>query len=333
MTTQLTDAPHTIPFTDQVNGVGTLDGSALDGKVARRLMRGERVSIPLNKLKSHPDNTRLEIGDLTELTRSVARLGVLQALTVVPGKPAGYYYVVIGNRRRQAAIDAGMTEVDCTIRQDMIGLRRLIPTMLHENANHNDISPLEKGMALARLRHEEGMSLREISLAVGWTDATISSYLALLELSPEMQGKLARKEITMAEALTVVRAARARIRKAMGQGDQRKAMAQSWEPDHFDRTHILASRASRLCDARGHTQRRRLGKGKVACGECFETLIREDEEPVVASKIMMDIENAFDPSDPVVTAVLDLLQGRVSKKRKTEARARAGIESEYAAAS
>jgi ParB family chromosome partitioning protein len=36
-----------------------------------------------------------------------------------------------------------------------------------------------------------------------------------------------------------------------------------------------------MCDAREHTARRRIGK--VACGECFETVIRADERLAMAA--------------------------------------------------
>ena len=52
-----------------------------------------------------------------------------------------------------------------------------------------------------------------------------------------------------------------------------------WEPDHLGATHPLARKANDMCDAREHTMRRRIGK--VACGQCWETVIRQDEQIAV----------------------------------------------------
>ena len=54
-----------------------------------------------------------------------------------------------------------------------------------------------------------------------------------------------------------------------------------WEPDHFTTGHRLAREARALCDAREHTGRRRVGK--VACGQCWETVIRQDERAAEAA--------------------------------------------------
>jgi hypothetical protein len=42
-----------------------------------------------------------------------------------------------------------------------------------------------------------------------------------------------------------------------------------------------------MCDARGHTRRRRLGKKMPfagACGQCWETAIRQDQDVISAVK-------------------------------------------------
>ena len=39
--------------------------------------------IPIGELMHHPENPRLDLGDLTELTESIRQNGVMQNLTVV----------------------------------------------------------------------------------------------------------------------------------------------------------------------------------------------------------------------------------------------------------
>ena len=45
----------------------------------------EIVMIPVEQLHHHPENPRLELGDLTELAESIRKNGVMQNLTVVRG--------------------------------------------------------------------------------------------------------------------------------------------------------------------------------------------------------------------------------------------------------
>jgi len=40
--------------------------------------------ISVDQLRHHPENPRLDLGDLTELTASIKANGILQNLTVVP---------------------------------------------------------------------------------------------------------------------------------------------------------------------------------------------------------------------------------------------------------
>lgn len=40
----------------------------------------------VKELYPHPDNPRLDIGDITELVESVRANGILQNLTVIPGR-------------------------------------------------------------------------------------------------------------------------------------------------------------------------------------------------------------------------------------------------------
>ena len=59
--------------------------------------------ISIHNLSPHPKNPRKSVGDVSELAESIKKNGVLQNLTVVPGKIEGTYTVIIGHRRLAAA--------------------------------------------------------------------------------------------------------------------------------------------------------------------------------------------------------------------------------------
>lgn len=58
----------------------------------------------LADMQPHPDNPRVSLGDLTELTRSIRSHGIIEPLAVLPANDAGVYLIVAGRRRHAAVI-------------------------------------------------------------------------------------------------------------------------------------------------------------------------------------------------------------------------------------
>ena len=78
--------------------------------------RRDIVYIGIDHIHTHPENPRKDLGDLTELAESMKKQGCLQNLTVVNNpEEEGTYWVVIGNRRLTAAIQAGIETAPCQI--------------------------------------------------------------------------------------------------------------------------------------------------------------------------------------------------------------------------
>jgi ParB family chromosome partitioning protein len=227
----------------------------------------------ISVLKPHPANIREAVGDITETAASMISHGILQPLTVVPDPANSRSYLVIaGNRRLAAAKRARVDQIPVIIRRDALTIAQVTEIMLIENLHREDLGPIEKAEAMGRLR-KAGYTNKQIAVAVGITDATVSTYLALLELSKDSQDRVARGLLPVGDAVSAVRKVRARERERGG--GKAHGAALTWEPDHFTGQHPLARAAARLCDAREHNLRRRIGK--VACGQCWETAIRQDE--------------------------------------------------------
>ena len=70
----------------------------------------------LADLRPHPDNPRAQVGELTELVRSINAHGILEPLVVLPADDHGVYFIVAGHRRHAAGLKAGVTEVPAVIR-------------------------------------------------------------------------------------------------------------------------------------------------------------------------------------------------------------------------
>jgi ParB family chromosome partitioning protein len=233
--------------------------------------------VHVGRVHPHPRNVREQLGDLTEMTASVRAHGILQPLTVEPNpdKP-GSFRIIAGHRRYQAALNAGLDMVPVSVRQ---GRADVAPEelMLVENLHREGLNPMEKADAMGALR-ARGYTAARIARSVGLSEATVGFYLALLELAPGTQARVRAGTLPAADAVAAVR----RTRKRQRARDGRPAMGGGeWEPDHFTGNHTLARKARALCDSREHTMRRRVGR--LACGECWETVIRADERTVTAA--------------------------------------------------
>lgn len=78
------------------------------------------TQISIDQLSPHPDNPRKDLGDITELTESIKKSGVMQNLTVVPlDENYDKFRVIIGHRRLAACKAAGVTTVPCLIIEGM----------------------------------------------------------------------------------------------------------------------------------------------------------------------------------------------------------------------
>lgn len=227
----------------------------------------------LDQLVAHPANVREEITDLDEMANSIREHGILQPLLVTehPTDP-DRFLILAGHRRAKAARKAGLQSVPCVIRFGLEENRdEQLVVMLVENCQRTDLSPLEQAEALAALR-ARGVSGQELARRTGKSQAWVSYRLGILDLTEGERRALASGDLNVAEAEAIVREKRKR-----GRGG--KTVDRAWEPPYFMPTHPLAKKAERLCNARGHNLRRRVGK--VACGQCWERVIRDDERTVL----------------------------------------------------
>ena len=146
----------------------------------------EGMLVPISQIRNHPDNIRKaynedDIGDLADSIRSI---GLLQPLTVIP--EAGHeeeldsFYVVAGNRRLLAAIEAGLANVRCTIICGMSKLEQ-VEMMLTENMQRKDLSPFEEGEAFQMLL-DLGQSEDDISSRTGLSRSTIRHRVEIAKL-------------------------------------------------------------------------------------------------------------------------------------------------------
>lgn len=148
--------------------------------------------IPICMLMHHPDNPRKDLGDLEELTASIKANGILQNLSIV--RPDGWkgtdediFWVLIGNRRLEAAKAAGLSELPCQIVR--MGHTEQIATMLQENMQRSDLTIYEQAKGI-QMMMDLGFDKDQIADRTGFSKSTIERRLAVASL-PEKEAKQA----------------------------------------------------------------------------------------------------------------------------------------------
>ena len=161
----------------------------------------EIVMIPVDQLLHHPENPRKDLGDLTELADSIKSNGVLQNLTVVK-VDEDTYNVVIGNRRMEAAKQAGLTEVPCVISE--MEYKDQIATMLMENMQRQDLTVYEQAEGF-QMMMDLGFKAKEIGEKTGFSEKTVKERLKLTKLNKKNFSEAVNQGATLVDMIEVTK--------------------------------------------------------------------------------------------------------------------------------
>jgi ParB family chromosome partitioning protein len=158
--------------------------------------------IPVEQLDPNPEQPRVEIGDLTELTTSVKEKGVLEPLLVRPSAQKGRWMIIAGERRWRAARAAGLREVPC-IEMD-VDDAAVAEIALIENMQRKDLTPWEEADGLAALCHRYGYTHEEVSKKVGKSRSTVTEAITLAAIPEEIREECRRADINVKSMLLQV---------------------------------------------------------------------------------------------------------------------------------
>lgn len=204
-------------------GLGLLVGEA-DAETAG--MRPDS-SLPIDRVKPNKDQPRksFKAEELAELTDSIKQNGILQPLLV--RKKDSYYEIVAGERRYQAALAAGLTEVPVVIRD--ISDDDVFKLALIENLQRSDLTPLEEARGYKQLIKEKGLTQEELAKILSKSRSAITNTIRLLDLPAEVQelvdeGKLSAGH---ARAILAVPSEEGRVKLAQKVVDERLSVRQT----------------------------------------------------------------------------------------------------------
>ncbi|MEG1665203.1 MAG: ParB/RepB/Spo0J family partition protein [Mucinivorans sp.] len=156
-------------------------------------------SIELSQIEANESQPRTNFDEqsLEELARSIARLGVIQPITIRK-KGENRYQIVSGERRFRASKMAGLTQIPAYVRT--VGDEQLLEMSLVENIQRENLGAIEIALTYQRLMNECNLTQEQLADNVGKNRATVANYIRLLRLPAEVQAALVQELITMGHA-------------------------------------------------------------------------------------------------------------------------------------
>jgi ParB family chromosome partitioning protein len=155
------------------------------------------ISVDLIQRNPRQPREKFDAQELESLAASIREHGVIQPLVVAPGKE-GAYVLIAGERRLQAARQAGLKTVPVVIRHATD--QQLLELALIENIQRADLNAIEEAEAYQHLAKEFKMSHETIAARVGKSRSAISNTMLLLESPPIVKQALVDGKITEGHA-------------------------------------------------------------------------------------------------------------------------------------
>ncbi len=173
----------------------------LSSEIAEQATTSLRIT--LDKIEVNPKQPRHDFDEtaLSELAASIKMHDIIQPLTVSK-LPNGKYRLIAGERRFRASKIAGLKDVPVYIRQanDV----QLLELSLLENLQRKDLNAIEIALSYKRLMDELEYTQEQVSERMGKERSTVTNYIRLLKLPPDIQVAVRNAVISMGHARALI---------------------------------------------------------------------------------------------------------------------------------
>jgi ParB family chromosome partitioning protein len=162
---------------------------------------GARIAI--DQIVPNPMQPRRDFEEtaLKELADSIAMHDIIQPITVTR-LASGTYQLISGERRWRASQMAGLKDIPAYVRSaDDNGMLELA---LLENLQREDLNAIEVAMSYRRLMDECNLTQEGVAERMNKERSTVTNYLRLLKLPPDIQKAVRDGEISMGHARAII---------------------------------------------------------------------------------------------------------------------------------
>ena len=139
--------------------------------------------VPIEQIDPNPNQPRQVMGDLSELIASIAEKGIIEPLLV--RQRGDRFQIIAGERRYQAAVQAGLQELPVVIRE--VDDAEVIELALVENLQRKDLTPFEEAEALQALAQRCSYTHEDLAQRLGKSRTAITESLSLAKMPEEVR--------------------------------------------------------------------------------------------------------------------------------------------------
>lgn len=160
------------------------------------------MELDIHQLKRNPNQPRSNFDSQTleELASSIKETGILQPVVVVPD--GENYKIIVGERRWRAAQMVGLKKIPAIIRNMTTAQQH--EASLIENIQREDLNPMEIAHAYQKITEDLQYTQEEVADKVGKDRTSVTNYLRLLKLPPEIQKMISDGKLSMGHARALI---------------------------------------------------------------------------------------------------------------------------------
>lgn len=161
------------------------------------------AEIPITEIEVNPFQPRTHFDQeaLQELSESIKVHGIIQPITV-RRLTNNQYQLISGERRFQASKLAGLHAIPAYIRS--ANDQQMLEMALIENIQRENLNAIEIALSYQRLISECSLKQDELGERVGKNRATVTNYLRLLRLPPDIQIAVRDNKLSMGHARAII---------------------------------------------------------------------------------------------------------------------------------
>lgn len=161
------------------------------------------LRIPVDQIEPNPKQPRRDFDEqaLQELAQSIRLHDIIQPVTVAK-LGVNKYRLISGERRWRASKLAGLKDIPAYIRQ--ANDQELLELALLENLQREDLNAMEIALSYKRMMEELEHTQEQVAERMGKDRSTVTNYIRLLKLPPDIQVAVRAGELSMGHARALI---------------------------------------------------------------------------------------------------------------------------------
>jgi ParB family chromosome partitioning protein len=159
--------------------------------------------IPIDLIEVNPKQPRRDFDEqaLQELSESIRLHDIIQPVTVVKTSQ-NRYQLISGERRWRASKKAGLKDIPAYVRT--ADSQEMLEMALLENLQRENLNAIEIALSYRQLMDECGMTQEEVAERMKKERSTVTNYLRLLKLPPDIQKSVRDGQLSMGHARAII---------------------------------------------------------------------------------------------------------------------------------